>query len=96
MDALWKRAALVVAIAGASTAAWADGDGGDNGMTPGYGDSWAALEGHTTAPVPSMQAQLERRDAEAAFAHARASLADSAQQLRSKARDVMHEASPHG
>src|SRR5256885_1382665 len=42
-----NRASLVVAAAlavGASSVARAD-DGGDNGMNPMYGDSYAALEG---------------------------------------------------
>jgi len=51
--------AVVTALAvGASGVAWADDSGGDNGMNPMYGDSYAALEGQGhNAGAPRMQPQ---------------------------------------
>jgi len=56
-----KRGCLAMAAAlavGASGVAWADDSGGDNGMNPMYGDSYAALEGQGhNAGTPAMQPQ---------------------------------------
>src|SRR5206468_12963287 len=40
----WLAVAAALAV-GATGVAWADDGGGDNGMNPMYGDSYAALEG---------------------------------------------------
>jgi len=76
--------ALLIALIAAvvSGSALADDDGGDNGLSPFYGDSWAALEAHTTAPVPSMQALQDRADAAAAWHDARVHAAATAHRWR--------------
>ena len=52
----WLAVAAALAV-GASGVAWAD-DGGDNGMNPMYGDSYATLEGQGhNAGTPRMQPQ---------------------------------------
>ncbi len=83
-----QRSLVLVAAAGilAAGVARADsGDGGDNGMTPYYGDSWAALEAHDPSfPVPSMQAFADRAQARASWERARANLRDEAQHLRER------------
>src|SRR5262245_55786572 len=40
------RRVLAAGVIAASLAGTAGAGGGDNGMNPFYGDSWAALEGH--------------------------------------------------
>jgi hypothetical protein len=62
-------AALVAGLS--SGAAFADGDGGDNGMTPHYGDSWSNLQGHETVTVPGMEATEQAATARAQWAQAR-------------------------
>jgi len=96
MRAIRKYAAL----AAASTlfvcgVALADGDGGDNGMSPYYGDSWADLQAHTNSmPNPSMQALQDRADAQAAFAQARAQAHANVERWRDHiARMLHHDAS---
>ena len=61
------RLLLVAALVAGwtSSAALAD-DGGDNGMTPNYGDSWAALQGRTAPPVPGLE-QTESAAADVAL-----------------------------
>ena len=92
MRAIQKSLAL--AAAGAlfvSGAALADGDGGDNSMSPYYGDSWAALQAHTTTmPNPSMQALQDRADASAAFAQAREHAHVTAQRWREQVARMLH------
>src|SRR5689334_22646771 len=53
---VWLAVAAALAV-GASGIAWAD-DGGDNGMNPMYGDSYATLEGQGhNAGTPRMAPQ---------------------------------------
>ena len=88
------RKSLVLAAAGAllaSGAAFADGDGGDNGMTPFYGDSWADLEAHTsTMPTPAMQALQDRADAQAAYVRARDRAHAQVQRWRERIARLLH------
>ena len=73
MRAIRKSLVLVAASAAfVSGVALADGDGGDNSMSPYYGDSWAALEAHTSnMPSPAEQALQDRADAQAQWAQTR-------------------------
>jgi len=71
--------------------ALADGDGGDNGMSPYYGDSWADLQAHTnTMPSPAMQALQDRADAQAAFAQARERAHASVERWRDRVGRMLH------
>lgn len=69
-----KAIVVTASFALFSGAALAEGgDGGDNSMSPYYGDSWAALQAHQpNMPAPALQALQDRADAQAAFANARA------------------------
>jgi len=95
------RHLIMVASIGvlASGAALADsGDGGDNGMSPYYGDSWADLQAHNpNMPSPAMQALQDRADAQAAFAEARSRAHASVERWRDRVAHMLHgDASPAG
>jgi hypothetical protein len=78
----------------ASGAARADGDGGDNGMSPYYGDSWADLHAHTpNMPTGPLQALQDRDDARAAFAHARDNARATMHRWRDDITHMMHRES---
>ncbi|HEY1325711.1 MAG TPA: hypothetical protein VGI14_02155 [Casimicrobiaceae bacterium] len=67
-----KALVLTASLTLVSGAALADGDGGDNSMSPFYGDSWAALQAHDpNMPTPALQVLTDRAEADAAFANAR-------------------------
>lgn len=65
----FKLLALAIVAAAAAGPALAD----DNGMTAGYGDSWANLQAREpqAAPVPGLAAQEGAADARASWARAR-------------------------
>ena len=88
------RKSLLLAAASAlvaSGAAFADGDGGDNSMSPYYGDSWADLQAHTNAmPSPVMQALQDREDARAAFAQTRDRARAEVQRWRDQVAHMFH------
>jgi hypothetical protein len=81
MHAIQKSLVLAAASAlFASGAALA----GDNSMSPYYGDSWAALQAHTTGmPQGPNQALQDRADAQAAWNRTR----DNAHALAQRWRD---------
>ena len=91
------RHLIMVASIGvlASGAALADsGDGGDNGMSPYYGDSWADLQAHNpNMPSPAMQALQDRADAQAAFERARDHMRAVTQRWRDDITHMMHRES---
>ena len=64
----------------------ADGDGGDNAMTPKYGDSWADLQAHNpqASAVPSLQAQEGAAEARANPAHPLQTMRDNMQRMRDR------------
>jgi hypothetical protein len=91
------RHLIMVASIGvlASSAALADsGDGGDNGMSPYYGDSWADLQAHDrNMPSPAMQALQDRADAQAAFERARDHVRAVTHRWRDDVTHMMHRES---
>jgi hypothetical protein len=83
--------AAALGLALGSVYARADGDGGDNGMSPYYGDSWAALEAHSdTMPTPAMRALQDRVDAQAAWAQARDHMRADVQRWRDRVGRTLH------
>ena len=92
MRAIHKRLVLAAAsMVLVSGAALADGDGGDNGMSPYYGDSWADLQAHTSnMPTPVEQALQDRADADAAWARARDRAHATAQRWRDEVGRMLH------
>jgi len=92
MRAIRKSLLLVAASATfMSGVALADGDGGDNGMSPYYGDSWADLQAHTrTMQTPAMQDLQDRADAKAAFAQARSRAHASVERWRDRVAHMLH------
>ena len=88
MRAIQKSLVLAAASAlFASGAALA----GDNGMSPYYGDSWAALQAHTTdMPQGPNQALLDRAAASAQFAQARERAHATALRWRDRVARVIH------
>jgi len=87
-----KPLVLAIALAASSGAAYATGDGGDNGMTAHYGDSWANLQARNpdAATVPSMAAQDDAADARASWAHARDRMRTSMQNMRDRTSNTFH------
>jgi hypothetical protein len=86
-----KAIVLTASIALCSGAALAEGDGGDNSMTPFYGDSWAALQAHeTNTPTPALQAQTDRAEADAALANARNRMHETVARWRNNFSHMMH------
>ena len=64
-----KPMLLAAFVAGlSSVAAYADDGGGDNSMTPHYGDSWANIQGHEATTVPGLEANEDSAAARAAWA----------------------------
>jgi hypothetical protein len=82
-------AALLAATAGV---AHAEGDGGDNGMTPHYGDSWANVQAHDpdASTVPSLAAQDDAADARAAWSRARERMHTNMQTMRDRTSNAFH------
>jgi hypothetical protein len=89
---------LVASLAAfASGAALADGDGGDNGMTPYYGDSWADLIAHTgDMPSGPMQALQDREEAQKAWAATRERMHVQAERWRDHIAHLLHHDEPNG
>jgi hypothetical protein len=83
--------AMMVGVACAGPA-FATGDGGDNGMTPWYGDSWANLQARdaSASTVPSLQAQESAADARMAWANARERMRLAGQRLRENTSNTFH------
>jgi len=82
-------AALLAATAGV---AHAEGDGGDNGMTPHYGDSWANLQARNpdASTVPSLAAQDDAADARTAWNRARDRMHTNMQTMRDRTSNAFH------
>jgi hypothetical protein len=82
-------AAFVAASAGT---AHATGDGGDNSMTPWYGDSWANVQAHNpeAVPVPSLQAQEDAAEARAAWGQTRDRMRSGMHRWRENASNTFH------
>jgi hypothetical protein len=86
-----KAIVITASIALFSGAALADGDGGDNSMSPFYGDSWAALQAHEqNMPAPALQALQDRADAQAAFANARTRASQNVARWRDNFSHMIH------
>jgi len=83
-------AAIVAAFAAGPVLA--DGDGGDNSMSPRYGDSWADLEAHNpeAAPVPSMASHQDAAHAQATWDHARDSTRERMHHWRDDTSNMFH------
>lgn len=84
-------AAALFAVAAAGPA-FAGGDGGDNGMTPWYGDSWAGVQSRQAqeTAVPSLQAQEEKAPARAAWAQEREAMRARTAQMRDSTSRALH------
>ena len=95
-----SKSTILAMMIGAACAgpAFAGGDGGDNGMTPWYGDSWANLQAHdpTAAPVPSMAAHEGAADARVAWANARERMRLAGQRLRDNTANTFRRMTPTG
>ena len=96
MRAVRKSLVLVAASAAfVSGVALADGDGGDNSMSPYYGDSWAALEAHTSnMPSPAEQALQDRADAQTQWSQAREHARVQVQRWRESIAHMLHRDAP--
>ena len=91
----FKPAVLAAAIAFAATGpAFATGDGGDNGMTPWYGDSWTNLESRApeATAVPSLQAHEEKGPATEVWSLTREAARERAAQIRQSTSNAFHRA----
>ena len=89
----FRSAALAAIVATAMAApARATGDGGDNGMTPWYGDSWANVESRApeVQAVPSLQAQEEKASASAVWGQVRESARERTAHLRESTSNAFH------
>jgi hypothetical protein len=87
-----KPLVLAALLAASSGAAYATGDGGDNGMTAHYGDSWANLQAHDpdASTVPSLAAQDDAADARAAWGRARERMHTNMQTMRDRTSNAFH------
>ena len=87
-----KPLVLAALLAASSGAAYATGDGGDNGMTAHYGDSWANLQAHDpdASTVPSLAAQDDAADARAAWDRARERVHTNMQTMRDRTSNAFH------
>ena len=86
-----KAIMITASLALASGMAHADGDGGDNSMTPFYGDSWAALQAHqSNFSTPALQALDDRGAANAALDNARDRMHRTVSRWRDNASRVIH------
>lgn len=87
-----KPLVLAALLAASSGAAYAAGDGGDNGMTAHYGDSWANLQAHDpdASTVPSLAAQDDAADARAAWGRARERMHTNMQTMRDRTSNAFH------
>ena len=93
------RPAILAALVAAATAspAFATGDGGDNGMTPWYGDSWTNVQSQQAnaveaTAVPSLQAQEEKAPATEAWGHTRDNLRERTARVRESTSNALHRA----
>ena len=87
-----KPLVLAALLAASSGAAYATGDGGDNGMTAHYGDSWANLQAHDAdaSTVPSLAAHDDAADARAAWSRARERMQTNMQTMRDRTSNAFH------
>ena len=87
-----KPLVLATLLAASSGVAYATGDGGDNGMTAHYGDSWANLQAHDAdaSTVPSLAAQDDAADARAAWSRARDRMHTNMQTMRDRTSNAFH------
>jgi len=91
------RPAILAALVAAAVAspALAEGDGGVNGMTPWYGDSWTnvqsqkALAPQATA-TPALQAQEEKAAASQAWAQTRENVRARTARARESTSNAVH------
>ena len=82
---------ITASFALASGIAHADGDGGDNSMSPFYGDSWAALQAHqSNFATPALQVLDDRDAANAALHDARDRMHRTVSRWRDNASRVIH------
>jgi hypothetical protein len=81
---------LVAAVVAAAAAGPAFAD--DNGMTAGYGDSWANLQAREpqAAPVPGLANQQDSADARAAWSQARENMRAGAHRMREATSNALH------
>jgi len=89
----FKPAILAALVATAVAApAFATGDGGDNGMTPWYGDSWTNVQSKApeATAVPSLQAQEEKVPAMDAWGHARDDMRARTAHMRETTSNAFH------
>ncbi|HSV17379.1 MAG TPA: hypothetical protein VLR71_03145 [Casimicrobiaceae bacterium] len=89
----FKPAILAALVAAAAAGpAFATGDGGDNGMTPWYGDSWTNMQSHApeATAVPSLQAQEEKAPATEAWGHARDNMRARTARVRESTSNALH------
>jgi hypothetical protein len=89
----WKSAIFAAMItASAAGPALATGDGGDNGMTPWYGDSWTNMESKApeATAVPSLQAQEEKAPAREAWAQTRGAMRERVTHARESTSNALH------
>jgi hypothetical protein len=89
----FKPAILAALVAAAvASPALATGDGGDNGMSPWYGDSWTNVQSKApeATAVPSLQAQEEKAPAIEAWGHARDNMRARTQHLRESTSNAFH------
>jgi hypothetical protein len=88
------KSAIFAAIVTATAAgpALATGDGGDNGMTPWYGDSWTNMESKApeATAVPSLQAQEEKAPAREAWAQTRGAMRERMARARESTSNALH------
>jgi hypothetical protein len=85
----FKPLAIAVLVAAAAAApAFAD----DNGMTPGYGDSWADLQAQEAqaSTVPGLADQEDSANARAAWSQARENVRAGAQRIRDATSSTYH------
>ena len=89
-----RKPAILAALVAAAMAApaFATGDGGDNGMTPWYGDSWTNIESRApeATAVPSLQAQEEKAAAGQVWSQTREAMRERTQQLRDSSARALH------
>jgi hypothetical protein len=81
-------AVAAIVVAAAAAPAFAD----DNGMTPGYGDSWADLQAQEAqaSTVPGLANQEDSAQARAAWSQARENMRAGAQRIREATSNTYH------
>ena len=89
----FKPAILAAVVAAAvASPAFAEGDGGDNSMSPWYGDSWSNVQSHApeVTAVPALQAHEELAPAREAWGHTRDNMRARTQHMREATSNTLH------